>query len=210
VKYILKQNEPQEFTDWKSLANTNWQPSFENLSGTPKESIYESLITEQGCICCYCESNLSNKDFHIEHFRPQHDPSVDPLDYSNMLCSCQNQLKKGEPRHCGNLKDKWFDEKLLISPLDPSCEKHFLFLGNGLINPANNDNAAAETIKRLGLDCPKLNALRASVIEPFLDETLSLDEMKKIVADYLTKNSNGCYGEFWSAIRYLFGYILTS
>jgi len=55
-------------------------------------------------------------DFY-EHLYPEK-----ALDFYNMLCSCQNKLKKGEPRHCGNLKG---DDELPISPLDEDCERYF-------------------------------------------------------------------------------------
>jgi uncharacterized protein (TIGR02646 family) len=205
MKYILKHSAPQAFTDWKALANTDWQPTYDDLSGNPKKALKDALMAEQGAICCYCERRLIPQDSHIEHFRPQSDPSVDPLDFANMLCSCQNQLKKGDPRHCGNLKDDWFNDLLLVSPLDPGCDHRFAFTGDGNIKPAlATDAAATETINRLGLDIQKLNVLRASAIEPFLEETLNEDEMRRFVSGYLERDGNGLYGEFWSTIRYLF------
>ena len=205
MKYILKNPEPREFTEWKALANTDWQPRYDELSGSLKQIVKNALMVEQGFICCYCERELSDEDAHIEHFQPQNDPGVDSLDYSNLLCSCQNQIKKGEPRHCGNLKGAWFDPVLLISPFDPGCENRFAFTGNGKIKPASaNDQAASETIRRLGLDLPKLNALRAKAIELFLDESLSLEDVRRFIHGYLQKE-NGHYCQFWSAIRYLFG-----
>jgi len=123
-----------------------------------------------------------------------------------MLCSCQNQLKKGEPRHCGNLKGDWFDETLLVSPLNSACDTRFSFTGDGQIQTTlSTDIAASETINRLGLSIPKLNALRAHAIEPFLDDTLTEEEIQQFVDGYLQKDGNGFYGEFWTTIRYLFG-----
>lgn len=52
---------------------------------------------------------------------------------------------------------------------------------------------------------PKLNAMRASAIEPFLDDSLSNEELKKFVSGYLNRNNAGQFGEFWTTIRYLFG-----
>jgi uncharacterized protein (TIGR02646 family) len=127
MKHIIKQSEPIEFSEWKQQANDDWQPTYDNLSGDVKKSVKASLMEEQGYICCYCERRLEINDSHIEHFQPQHDPVVDALDYSNIICSCQDRLKKGEPRHCGNLKGDWFDRTLLISPLEPSCEERFHF-----------------------------------------------------------------------------------
>ena len=206
MKHIVKQDEPQAYTDWKSLANDDWAPTYDGLSGAPKKAVKDALTAEQGHICCYCERRLTDSDSHIEHFRPQSDPAVDPLDFSNLLCSCQNQIKKGEPRHCGNLKDDWFDPHLLISPFDPGCQNHFAFTGDGMIRKAaSNDPAAAETISRLGLAIPKLNALRAKAIEPFLDEGLSREDMQQFVTGYLGMDTEGRFGEFWTTIHYLFG-----
>jgi uncharacterized protein (TIGR02646 family) len=206
MKYIVKQAEPQAFTDWKALANDDWQPIFKDLPGNTRKAVKDALMTEQGWICCYCERRITDDDSHIEHFRPQSDPVTDPLDFNNLLCSCQKRLEKGEPRHCGNLKGNWFDVNLLISPLDPGCEKRFAFMGDGVIKEASDDDqAASETITKFGLAIPKLNEMRAKVIEPFLDEDLSNDEMQIFVTGYLTKDTAGRFGEFWTTIHYLFG-----
>jgi uncharacterized protein (TIGR02646 family) len=205
MKFIVKGPEPQEFTDWKALENEHWQPTYKDLSGQPKRAVEEALRKEQGNLCCYCERGLRDGDFHIEHFQPQSDEAVDPLDFSNLLCSCQNQLKKGEPRHCGNLKDDWYSPELLISPLDFGCEQRFSFTGDGEIQPASADDVAAtETIKRLGLNIPKLQDFRTKAIEPFLDEGLSAEELGVFVAGYLKRDEAGQFQEFWTTIHYLF------
>ena len=209
MKWIDKQKEPQAFLDWKQQANENWQPTFSDLGGSDKAKVKQALMTEQGYICCYCESRLIKEESHIEHFRPQRDPDVDPLDYSNLLCSCQSALKKGEPRHCGNLKGDWFDAARLISPLDATCETRFTFTGDGYIQPAKKgDLAAKTTIEKLGLNSPKLRTLRQSAIEPFIlaeDEELSAQELQAFVTGYLQQSENGEFSAFWTTIRYLFG-----
>ncbi len=211
MKHIEKAEEPETFTEWKAQANDDWQPSYGDLSGDIKKAVKDALMEEQGRICCYCERRLTDNGSHIEHFRPQSNQTVDPLDYANMLCSCQNRLRKREPRHCGSLKDNWFDEVLLLSPLESGCESRFTFTGDGNIRPAlTTDDAATETINRLGLDIRKLNALRTSAIEPFLEEDLSDEDMRRFVIGYLQKTGNGLYGEFWTTIRYLFGEYATA
>jgi hypothetical protein len=65
--------------------------------------------------------------------------------------------------------------------------------------------AAKSTIERLGLALPKLNAMRKKAVEPFLDEELSADEVKRFASGYLSLNQQGMLGEFWSAIDFLFG-----
>lgn len=145
---------------------------------------------------------MTDEDSHIEHFRPQHDPLVDPLDFTNLLCSCQNKLKAGEPRHCGNLKGDWFDDRWLISPLNPECEQRFIFHGDGTIHPSNvGDEAARLTIERLGLGIAKLNDLRKNAIEPFLDESLGDEDFLAFVTKYFERDDKNRFGEFWTAIR---------
>jgi len=206
MKYIEKGKEPNTFTEWKALSNDDWQAEYESMGSEIKNIVKKALTEDQGFLCCYCQKRLVFKNSHIEHFKPQKDNNVDPLDYSNMLCSCQNQLKKGEPRHCGNLKEDWFDAELLISPLDADCEKRFTYFADGNIKSAElNDEAAHKTIKKLGLDIPKLNDLREKVIEPFIDEDLDQQELKQFVAGYLEKDSQGMFNEFFMAIKCLFG-----
>lgn len=206
MKSIIKSPEPVEFALWKEKTNADWQPSYDDLSGDTKRAVKSALMREQGYLCCYCERRLLDNDSHIEHFKPQNDPLVDPLDFANMLCSCQDQVKKCAPRHCGNLKGGWFDEQMLVSPLSADCAERFAFMGNGNIlstNPA--DDAAKTTIIKLGLGIPKLNALREKAIEPFLDPILNQDEISLFVSGYLKQDDqSGELGEFWTTIHYLF------
>ena len=205
MKHIVKGLEPDEFKKWKELANEEWQPTYSSMGSSLKNCVKDSLMQEQGFICCYCERRLTVEDSHIEHFKPQSDDSVDSLDYSNLLCSCQNRLNQGEPRHCGNLKGDWFDINLLISPLDPDCENPFSFKGDGRIEPVDSDDAAVETIKNLGLAIPKLNALRKNAIEPFLDDSLEPQDFNRFVDAYLNTDHTGKFGEFHMTIKDLFG-----
>jgi len=208
MKFIVKQTEPNEFTAWKSLSNDNWQPSYADLRGDVKAAVKAALIEEQGTICCYCERRLIVNDSHIEHFEPQSNPGVDALEFSNLLCSCQNIIKRGAPLHCGNLKGDWFDEVFLVSPLDSQCESRFSYTGIGNIMASDSsDEAAEKTIDHLGLAIPKLNDLRNKAIEPFLDASLSDDELKRFVSGYLKKGQQNKLGEFWTTINHLFGAI---
>jgi len=203
MKYIIKGWEPQSFTEWKALANDDWKPTYDDLSGSVKKDVKNSLIDEQGGICCYCESKLLYDDSHIEHLDSQTNHEEKRLDYNNMLCSCQKQLKKGEPRHCGNSKE---DAPLPITPLMSECEKKFKYLADGTIEGVYKDEQ--QTIEILQLDIEKLKNLRKSAIEPFIIdpltfEAISQDEAKVFAEAYL-QPSNGKYNEFYTTIKYLF------
>lgn len=207
MKHIVKRAEPEEFLEWKSLANEDWKPSYNELSGKEKKAVLKSLKEEQGFICCYCERELNENDYHIEHHNPQERGEIDPLDFSNMICSCQKQLKKGEPRHCGNSKGNWFNEDLFVSPLNPKCESRFKYTGNGEIEVVDNkDIAASTTIEKLQLNIDKLIDMRKKAIAPFLDDTIEDEEFIDLVNGYLKskEENNGRYNEFYTTIKSLF------
>jgi len=209
MKHIIKETEPQELIDFKAAANPpDWIPAYNNLTKLAKDATKQALMKEQGYICCYCERRLEENDSHIEHFQPQSDPAVDDIDFENMLCSCQNKLKKGDPRHCGNLKGDWFDVTLLVSPFDSACGSKFGFKGDGTIYPIEDAFDAKTTIENLGLNIGKLNALRESTIEPFLDNALNEQEFKLFIEGYLQLDSEGKYNPFPTTIAYLFGELI--
>ena len=62
MKHIVKQQEPEAFANWKALANNNWQPTYDTLSGETKKVVKSALMAEQGHICCYCERRLTEED----------------------------------------------------------------------------------------------------------------------------------------------------
>jgi uncharacterized protein (TIGR02646 family) len=211
MKHIVKQPEPTEFIAWKAQANADWQPTYDDLRSDVKKVVKRSLMQEQGHLCCYCEQRLEETISHIEHFQPQNPPPqdsavdrIDPLEYANMLCSCQKEMEKGEPRHCGNLKGNWFDLELLISPLTADCEHRFRYSADGHIQAAEtNDDAATTSITRLGLNLPVLIDLRKQAIEPFLGPELTDRDFIDFVNGYLQKDSQGQFGAFWTTIRQL-------
>ena len=130
------------------------------------------------------------------------------LDYDNLLCSCQLELEKGEPRHCGNSKGSWFQENNFVSPLNPDCEKKFKYTFDGYIEPVDeNDEPTITTIEKLRLGIDKLNKLREKAIEPFIEIPLSDKELKKLVTGYLRNKTinGGKYNEFYTTIKFLFG-----
>jgi len=206
MKFITKSKEPIEFSEWKAndkMFQRN-KPNWDRLKSPLKDIIRNSLKKEQGGICCYCESELIDKKYHTEHLKPQSNYPELQLDYDNLLCSCQLELEKGEPRHCGNNKGSWFDETLLITPLNPDCETKFKYTFDGYISESNeNEIAAKVTIEKLNLNIDKLNDMRKKAIEPFLDENINEDELELFVNDYL-KQKNGKFSPFFTTIKYLF------
>ena len=180
MKRIEKGAEPMQFSNWKQQDKMAHKPRWKRVPAAIRELVHESLMREQGFICCYCESRIATDDSHIEHFRPKVRFPDRQLDYDNLHCSCQQDPPRGEPRHCGHRKGSWFDEKLLLSPLEEDCEDRFIFTANGCVFPrSNNDATAKTTIDRLRLDLPKLRALRAAAIDAL--HTASSEEIERLL-----------------------------
>ncbi|WP_163409627.1 retron system putative HNH endonuclease [Flavobacterium ajazii] len=209
MKHIIKQEEPQAFTNWKVGRGGNAEKTYKGLNRNHniKDNLRDSLLQEQGYICCYCEKELKSNDRHIEHFKPKHKFPQLQLEYENLFCSCQVNLINGEPLHCGNSKGNFFDERFLISPLEPNCESRFKYTFDGQIFPADeNDIGAKITIIELNLD--ELENLRKGAIEPFLnlDDEMSEEELSLFISSYLKDKADneGKFNEFYTTIKYLF------
>ena len=164
MKQIVKNQEPRQFSIWKMSDKMAHRPNWNRVDRANKKVIHDALMNEQGHICCYCESPVTRDNSHVEHLRPRSTYPHLQLDYSNLHCSCE--ASSGEPVRCGHKKGNWFDDDLMISPLEQNCGRRFRFNINGEILPRSlTDSAAKETIKRLGLDLPKLNARRAAAMD---------------------------------------------
>ena len=201
MKQIIKNQEPDDFRDWKQLANDDWQPSWTGMQGDVKRNLHQALIDEQGGICCYCGRRIDANESHIEHFRPRNTNAYPELEivYTNLLASCQRDVQPGAPLHCDKKKGKWFDEQLTVSPLDPACENRFRFGTNGRIFAMNEgDNGACQTIKHLDLDIEKLRALRKSAIEGVIADldALSDQDFDLLIAGFTERDNTGQFPEF--------------
>jgi len=199
MKYIIKQTEPGNFTAWKSLENVDWQPDFDNLHNPEKGELKESLLTEQGYICCYCNAHVSEVNSHIEHFKPQCDyPDLD-LQYQNLLVSCS--IKK----QCGDAKDNWFDSQQTLSPLNADCEQKLRYTDDGHIYPfISQDSDTHVFINKLNLDDAILVKNRREAIEGWLGDEFIVDatveDLLKIT-NSLNNLKNGEYAPFGVAVQ---------
>lgn len=205
MKHIKKNHPPQEFTDWKTLKNEDWEPTYKNLRSDLKISVHHSLLKEQGFICCYCGKTIDKKDSHIEHLKPQHKYPQLALDYNNLIASCQGETEEPPPIpvHCGHKKGQWYDERLMVSPLDVNCAEFFRYTIDGQILPSQE--AAQTTIEKLGLNIDKLKRIRKKAIEAILDDldTLSNEDIKQLIDGYEQLDPEGKYLEFSFVLVYI-------
>ena len=208
MKHIEKGPEPKSLKAYskKVSASTKWK----SFNRSVKNDTYDAILHEQGYICCYCGIRISRKKCHIEHYRPKSKYTHLTFDYSNLISSCQgeDEQRPTKPVHCGHKKGGWFDEELMISPLDPNCSSYFRYTGAGEILPTQDpqhQEAAETTIKMLALDINKLNKMRRKVVDGVIQATqgLSEKEIKQLAEAYLERDETGSYVPFWATIDYV-------
>ncbi|MDF5728863.1 MAG: TIGR02646 family protein [Rhizonema sp. PD38] len=88
MKHIKKSQEPSSLTQWKQKLGSR-TPDWKSFSQPVKNEVYQSLLQEQGYICCYCSRPISRQNCHIEHFKPKSVYRNLTFDYTNLIASCQ-------------------------------------------------------------------------------------------------------------------------
>lgn len=209
MKRIYKNDEPQEILQWKSkFKNKNGRvPRYSDLNEVEnlphKIFLKNSLISEQGHICCYCCKPIDTKNSHIEHIRPKErdEYRAISLEYENLLASCQGYHDREE--NCGHSKDNAFNEELFVSPLEENCESLFEFSNRGKIKAVDGNERAGYTIELLNLDTEQLNAARTEAmwVSGAMDE-LTEDECQKLLDKFQSVDERGRYAGFSDAIVY--------
>lgn len=205
MKYIKKNLEPSQFSEWKSshpgasykddLCNFN-----DSSARAARIALKRSLLAEQKYICCYCECRITDATSHIEHFRPK-DASQFPqlqLDYSNLLASCTKTPTGSLDEHCGHKKGNFFSIDL-VSPQEVDCSSHFGYMMDGSI--CGLDYRGNLTIQKLHLDSALLDTKRKMLIDYFLGFD-DVDELQQEIEDYLNENGSQL-GEFFTMIEFL-------
>lgn len=106
MKYIKKGDSPAKFEQWKIdfKDRTGREPVYLDLKGSIKRDLKETLLKEQGYICCYCMCRIAAYDSHIEHFIARSEAKDRPysvvvqdaeLGYENLLLSCEGEEGDG-------------------------------------------------------------------------------------------------------------------
>lgn len=196
MKNVTKGTPAQSFEDWKTLANPDWAPSYDNLRNPQKRELHESLLKDQGWVCCYCGRDVTIYDSHIEHFRPQTQYEELALSYKNLFASCIRETAPGMPLHCGHAKGDDFDEERYISPLDPTCEGRFLYTLLGEVSPTDlKDERAAYMVDLVQLDIQFLRNRREEALQRTFDAdflaSVTDDELRKLQDAFQRHDSTG-------------------
>lgn len=185
MRTIHKRPPPPVYVEWRAARMSaargpGMECTYDELRRAPAvlEAVEEQLCAEQGGLCAYTGRGLSlsrgvggerRVGFHLEHLTPQmHCVYGQDADISNLV-ACWPPPNGPKAPYGAHEKDHWpspQEAHLFVSPLDPTCGQRLRFRANGVVEPANEqDEAAAETVRRLGLDHPTLVALRRGAIQ---------------------------------------------
>lgn len=209
MRHIQKQPEPPELSAWKAKRNPDWDPGWDDFMNPTKALVMTALRTEQGSICCYCMGPVGAEkdDCHIEHFRPRKGPQSHPpgmFDYGNLHAVCEGEPEKPTtPFHCDRSKGEWYSPDL-VSPLEADCATYFTYTLAGQIRASTDpqkSHRATETIDRLGLDIPKLRALRKAAMDGLLLDTLEPKDVPALVASLEQRDAEGRLTPYLGALE---------
>jgi len=198
MKYIAKSHAPKQLEDWFNSQPINQDGQRINctynqsLPSDVRKAIKDKLLQEQGWLCCYTGTSISEKKSHIEHFKPQslcrQEGNYEDVNYRNLLAAYPGD-RDSKCSFGAHAKEDWYDPELLVSPLHKQCESRFHFDEDGYITSTRNDDQAAkETIKKLFLNCDMLREWREQAIDEFFfpeGRELSESKLQSIV-------ENGC------------------
>jgi len=189
---ISKAPEPEWFAEWKKQkSQVHHLPPESHIENV---KLRETLIDEQGSLCCYCGQGIDSGGSHIEHFRPRSKYPDLETEYGNMHASCESKSS------CGTAKGDSFDEALCISSLEVE-EGRFFYTLEGEVRPKDHsDEAAAYMIKILNLNAIALVGMRkellTKVLPPGLMDGLSSDELQKLRSAYQERDAEPRFQAF--------------
>jgi uncharacterized protein (TIGR02646 family) len=139
-----------------------WSP--ESPTYAERQDIWAKLDTMQGQRCAYCESDISDCQRHIEHFRQRDRYPQGTFDWNNLFGSCN---RKGT---CGDHKDKCgvYPPGDLLKPDVDDPDQFLVFSVDGSVRARrglsdSEQHRAEATIRILGLD-NTLNQIRRSAV----------------------------------------------
>ena len=141
--------------DWGTVISAKTVAAEQN-----RWEIWHELTQIQGNRCAYCESDLGDKQCHIEHFRQRKALKGRPayregtFEWDNLFGSCNSES------HCGDYKDENcfdYDHRDLIKPDIDDPDDYFVFVADGSIHPRDDLDGdslrkAEETIRVFNLD----------------------------------------------------------
>ncbi len=205
MRSISPRPEPVSYMYWRAASQNDINYGYDLIPGDLRAEIKDALIAEQRGLCAYTGIRIDASDSHIEHMLPQAhcQRGQGDVDYHNMA-ACFPGPNSGYVPFGAVRKGNWpspAEQYLFVSPRSPGCESRFAFNMRGKISAAENDEAARETIHRLGLDHKRLEDLRKEAITATLDGLDLKSARKRLTGLEHAENAGGRLEPFCFALK---------
>lgn len=188
---IQKYDEPQLFKEHKCQTNA----CYENMPEQAQKQMKSQLLEEQGYLCAYCMSRISEATMKVEHVASRRDYPEKQLIYSNLLACCKgNEGRSHTEQHCDTFKGA---KTLSKNPANPSdrIEETIQYNSEGQISSTDR-TLNNELNQTLNLNIPKLcnnrKAVYKAVIETFsrLQQNASRSTIQRLLENWETRDYN--------------------
>ena len=159
MRYITKGVEPPSLAQHRQTPHSD----FDNYLN--KDTLRQSLVTEQRGLCCYCMQSIRPVEgsMKIEHWHCQANYPDEQLNYSNLLGSCMGgDGQRDSMKHCDTAKG---NKDLSRNPAnwDHHVEELIRYLPDGTI-AASDGTFNAELSDVLNLNAAHLKNGRVSAL----------------------------------------------
>ncbi len=200
---INKEYEPSSLTNHRCQSYS----TFDNLPLEAKDELRQSLLKEQGYLCCYCMMRISVENMRVEHWHCQSSYHDEQLDYSNLMASCNgNEGHKKHDQHCDARKG---NHDLSHNPSNPDHDFVSLinYLGDGTIQSSNQE-FDRELNEILNLNFARLKRNRKSVMEGVHEilrrkaGVVTTSHLKRLIRVWQEKDRDGKLKEYCGVAIY--------
>jgi uncharacterized protein (TIGR02646 family) len=163
MKQIIKTAEPQSLVRHRAKQHSN----FDNIPFDTKLELKESLLSEQGYICCYCMRRIPENIYpymKVEHYKCQDFHEDLQLNYKNLLGACIGN--EGQPNRIQTCDSKKGNKELTINLLTntPRCETLFKYNAEGeIMSIDDNSEVNRQLTEVLNLNMQSLKDGRREV-----------------------------------------------
>jgi len=128
MKRVKKGKEPASLLTYRKQPQASYEDYRE------RDDLRESLLEEQGYICCYCMQRINKENLKIEHWKPQSKYPELQLISHNLLAACDgNEGSSPKFQHCDTHKG---DDEITLNPADSqkNCEQYIKYSSDGRID----------------------------------------------------------------------------
>lgn len=170
VLKINKRTPPPEFVEAAakaketySLSQPGKQTPYEMLETEAKDVLREALAAEQGYLCVYCMSRISDseQDMKIEHLYPRHDEMGEgaklSVEYTNLFASCNGG--EGEDKELQTCDTHKGNAIISVNPLDSDSIAKISYSYDGKVK-SNDSDIEHDLNDTLNLNVEKLKRNR--------------------------------------------------